>query len=230
MIRLFLIFILSINIYADDNKTINDKFKVLEEKIYKIEQNSNLLKDENIRLNEKIKDIESTDKLYLIKKFSEELNSGSWFTNSISFSALLLSLFALYLNIKKEKANLKITPVSINVIDDLGYNSTNNYDKNAGAAYFGIEITNFSSFSVSINNVAFISLDNNKYIPKNRFVDRYKSKINFPLKMESRNSITIYFEINDIRYINPKGVRLALETGENFKGTSKAFKELIETF
>ena len=215
MYKLILILIIGINIYANENEIMSDKFNVLEEKINKIEQKNVLLENENIKLTEKINKLESKEKLVLIKEFTKELNTDSW-KNLISFLALFISGYSLYLAYKKDKLKVKVIPVSLNKMEKVFHQSQNYYNHMSSREYFGLEIINYSTFEIKINNIAFFTnIDkSNKYTLNNGFFNLTKEKINFPLTLDAKDSITIWFLIEDIIKIKPNKISIYLATQE----------------
>ena len=75
MAKLFLIFIFIINIYANENKKINDKFQTLEEKILQIEKENISLKNNNTILIEKIKSLDTQNK-YIETTYTTIINNN----------------------------------------------------------------------------------------------------------------------------------------------------------
>lgn len=75
MYKLILIFIVGINIYANENKIMSDKFNVLEENINKIEQKNILLENENIKLIEKIQAFDTHNK-YIETTYTTIINTN----------------------------------------------------------------------------------------------------------------------------------------------------------
>ncbi len=111
MIKLFLIFILTISIYADDNKIIDDKFKVLEEKILKIEKENILVKNKNIVLVEKIQALDTHNKyiettyITIIENNQNRLDNFLWTLASIIavLGIFGFSVISKYINSKLNK-------------------------------------------------------------------------------------------------------------------------------
>ena len=224
MIKLFLIFIISINIYANNNQTIDDKFKVLEEQVLKVE-------NENIKLTEKINHLEST-KLVITKQMDEKLNSNNWITYFISILAVFISGYSLYLNYKKDKLKVKVIPVSLNKTKEVTHLSQNYYNNKSSKEYFGLEITNYSTFEIKVNYIAFFTNKDkaNKYTLNKGFFNLEEKKINFPLTLNARDSITIYFLIEDIREIHPNKISIFLASGEKIDSIdTQARRDLINS-
>lgn len=111
MKKLFLIFILTISIYADDNQTIDDKFQELENKVNKIEQKNILLENENIKLIEKIQAFDNQNKYIettyttIINTNQNKLDNFLWILASIIAVLGLFGFSAVskYINTKLNK-------------------------------------------------------------------------------------------------------------------------------
>lgn len=238
MYKLILIFILGINIYANENKNIDEKFSNLEQKINKIEQKNILLENENIKLIEKINNIEEQDKFILIKEFVKELSeqNSNFFANIMSFIAIIISFCTIIWTIRfKDSERLKVLPMSIKRYEDrdISY-SAKLFDNERDNNLFAIKISNLSFFPVYVSDINFVF--KGKKIVLHHFYDIYESEITIPFKIESKDSILIHFNINHLKNkigsdkSHLKKVRVELKSGKNFKGTSKAFEELIKSF
>ncbi|QKF67627.1 hypothetical protein AVENP_2093 [Arcobacter venerupis] len=111
MYKLILIFIIGINIYANENEIMSDKFNVLEEKINKIEQKNVLLENENIKLTEKVNALDTHNKyientyMTIIESNQNNLDNFLWILASIIAVLGLFGFSAIskYINTKLNK-------------------------------------------------------------------------------------------------------------------------------
>lgn len=237
MYKLILIFIIGINIYANENKIMSDKFNVLEEKINKIEQKNILLQNENIQLYEKLNNIESKGRVDLIKEFVKELNmtNNDIFTKILSFVAFLISLGTLIWTIfYKDKIRLKIKPAAITRYSngDISYNS-NVFNEEKDQDTFAISVSNLSFFPIYVNNIFFLC-DNQKIVLQ-FFYNKYDESISIPFKIESKDSKVVHFKVDALKNIHNEKLQLiekivvSLKSGEKFSGTNRAFKQFIKS-
>ena len=177
------------------------------------------LKTEFTKKNNDIRNLEkrlnNLEKIILDKN-KIEISFYQMFTLVVSFFALIISWRVFSLNKEKEKLNLEINLFSEHKTGVITHLSPKNFIVEKSTGYFAIEIVNKSYFNINIKSISFFSkkYEGQQLIPNNGFFDLKKTNINFPFKIEEKNSFTIYFRVNDLQEFNIESLLLKLSTGE----------------
>jgi len=144
---------------------------------------------------------------------------------------MALGLYNFFNERKKEKVILKVIPIAVKryISNNHILTSTEEFLPSEHDDKFGIKIINFSTFSVTINQVGFSKVKKIRMaIPLPILGDSE----GFPRKLEPRNSFTVYGSIESILQTQQLHLvkRAYAETscGTSVFGQSKALKDFVK--
>jgi len=139
---------------------------------------------------------------------------------------LLIAGVSLYLSWNKDKLKVSVLPLSMYHDNGVTTSSKKTFDIKRTTDYFGIQVTNFSSFPITIRGIGFLLKNNKQRIVLNN--NAFYEVIQMPYEIKEKDSNIFKINLRSIRDKNIHKVFITLSTGEEIIGQSKALKEIIK--
>ena len=155
-------------------------------------------------------------------------------TATAAFVAMGLGLYNFIVEKNKAKVKVRVVPKAIKQrFNNAVVTTINEFPLDHIDSHFALEVSNLSLFQIFISEVGFYE-GPNKYRFKiiGPLADTFSSDpIQFPKKLEARESITMYCRLHDIltndNSYKIKSAFVETTCGAVFKGKSKALSEML---